>query len=308
MAGRPSVGQEDRVSTTIALAIPNTPWVPERAASMGRLREDLGIIQHGDMGEDGCSGITPLEDGWCARAEASSAGLDHYREFTDKAPNWVWSVDLWKWLISTGAGWGLQLQDDTMTAPCFWPAIRAMLSSLPTEAEIVGLSSVHPMAMEMARRGHRWYRTTHLVVGWAYAVRIPTLAEFLTRRDALIEKHGKGCEDVLLGQFAAESEKNVWHPCPTIVDHDTSIPSSYQNDHHSTRRPQVTWRDYGEGSMTDTSWWKPSGLPQILPMPPQRVCWFCLERGIKAESRTGAGICGVCLGACIGSFLQGGTP
>lgn len=274
--------------TTIALGIPTTPWVPARVQSMGRLRAELLL-------SSATSGI-------------SNVKADHYREFADRAPNWVWSLDLWNWLHETGAEWCMQLQDDVMAAPCFWPALRAMLSSLPKEAEIVGLSAVHPMAPEWARRGHRWYRTKALLVGWAYVIRRDALGEFLRVRERLVEKHGKKCEDVLLGQFAAESEKYIWHPCPTIVDHDTSIPSSYDNDEHSTRRPQVTWRDFGEGSMTDPTWWRPSGLPALLPMPPQRVCWMCMQKGIVAQAPNGVGVCGVCIGAMIGSNLQGGRP
>lgn len=268
--------------STIALGIPTTPWVPERLASMQRLRVAL---------------------------HPGGVACDRYAEFTERESNAEWSVKLWNWLYSTGADWCLQLQDDVIAAPCFWRALRSMLGALPESAAIVGLSAVHPMAPEMARRGHRWYRTTGMLVGWAYAIRREALGQFLEVREELTRQVGDKCEDVILGTFAARSGYGVWHPCPTIVDHDTSIPSSYANDHHSTRRPQVTWRDFGEGSLTDPEWWKPSGAVEILPMPPQRNCWFCLERGAVSNSaKTGAGICGVCLGACMGSVLQGGRP
>jgi len=229
-----------------------------------------------------------------------------YHEFTDRAPNWVWSVELWQWLYDTGAEWCMQLQDDVVAAPCFWPALRAMLSSLPEDADIIGLSAVHPMATEWARRGHRWYKTDCLLVGWAYVIRREAMGIFLDQRADLTRRYGKACEDVLLGQFARETERGVWHPCPTIVDHDTSIPSSYQNDDHSTRRPQVTWRDYGEGSLTDPTWWKPGAKTATLPMPSQRLCWMCQAEDIRAQSSNGVGICGKCIGACLGSFMQGG--
>lgn len=270
----------------VALAIPHTPWVSERAESMARLRASLG-----------------------ASSADNSVGPEFYREFDERAPNSVWSVELWNWLYETGADWCLQLQDDVMGAPYFWSALRAMLGALPAHAEIVGLSNVHPMAPEWARRGHRWMRTNGMLVGWAYAIRREALGVFLEERDRIVARVSDECEDVLLGTFAASTGRTVWHPVPTIVDHDTSIPSSYANDHHSTRRPQVTWRTFGEGDLTSVDWWQPSGSVEIVPMPPQRQCWFCLERGVIAQSpKTGAGICGICLGSCFGTLLQGCRP
>lgn len=265
--GRDGLGE---TVTTIALGIPHTPWVPARAESMARLRAQL------DGGIPAINGKTP------------------YREFTERAPNWEWSVKLWEWLHETGADWGMQLQDDVMVAPCFWPALGAMLAGAPEDASIIGLSAVHPLAPEMMRRGHRWYRTEAMVVGWAYMIRRDALGDFLEHRQMITDQVGRECEDVILGAYARASKRHVHHPCPTLCDHDTTIPSSYANDHHSTRRPQVTWRDFSEGSLTDPSWWAASGTPQMLPMPPQRECWICLKRPIVGEAPNGCGICLPC--------------
>lgn len=262
--------------TTIALAIPHTPWVEARAQSMARLRSQL--------------------DSW---------GPVAYREFTDRAPNWEWSVRLWEWMHETGADWCLQLQDDVVVAPCFWSALHAMIAGAPPDASIIGLSATHPMAPEIARRGHRWYRTEAMLIGWAYMIRRDALEEFLAVRESITTQVGRDCEDVILGAFARASKRFVHHPCPTLADHDTTIPSSYANDHHSTRRPQVTWRDFGEGSLTDPSWWNASGVPQLLPMPPQRQCWLCGERGIVAEGRNGVGLCAECAIESAATSLHG---
>ena len=263
--------------TAIALAIPHTDWVPARAASMARLRAQLGQV-----------------DG-------------PYREFTDRAPNHVWSVALWTWLYESGAEWGLQLQDDVMVAPCFWPALRASLSALPPAAEVVGLTSLHPSSREIARRGHRWYRTDANLVGWAYAVRHDALGAFLRDRERMGESFRQQNEDEQLGLWAGQTKRTVWHPVPTLCDHDTSIPSTYANDFHSHRRPQVTWREFGEASLTDPTWWTPSGVPEKLAAPMQRVCWWCAEHQAVARSATtGAEICGMCLGMILGSQIHGG--
>jgi hypothetical protein len=269
--------------TTIALGIPHTPWVPARAESMARLREGLNI--HGT---------------------ADGVGADSYREFTDRAPNSVWCGQFWTWLHETGADWCLQLQDDVMVAPCFWPALRAMLAALPPDADVVGLTSVHPAAPEIARQGHRWYRTPGNVVGWAYAIRRDALGEFLEARTALPESFRQSNEDMQLAKWCEKSGHEVWHPVPTIADHDTSVPSSYANDGHAHRRPQVTWRAFTEGELTDPTWWKPSGAPELLQTAEWRSCWHCTaHRPAKFQSAsTGAGLCTTCMAEMLGFMLR----
>jgi hypothetical protein len=41
------------------------------------------------------------------------------------------------------------------------------------------------------------------------------------------------------------TDRVVWHPTPTIIDHDVDLKSTYGNDRHLYRRPQVTWEDMG---------------------------------------------------------------
>ena len=270
------------MSNTICLAIPHTPWVPERVESMNRLYNQL-------------AGPGPVR-----------AFMDvPYAEFREKAPISKWARDLWAWQVAQNTDWCMQLQDDTTVAPRFWPKLQAMLASLPQDAGIIGLAATHPLAMEIARRGHRWYRTDAMLIGWAWVIRRPVLQHFLS---VVTDKPFK-CEDEQLGQFADHYGYKVWHPCPTLVDHDTSIASTYQNDAHSTRRPQVTWRDYGGASMEDPTWWAPGGLPEILPMPPQRMCCLCLEYPeVMHSTKTNMGICGVCIGKFIGFQFQPSIP
>ena len=278
----------ERNMTTIALAIPHTTWVPERVASMDRLREALGH---------------PLRD----TDAAIEAGKwpTHYREFTDRAPNTVWSEALWTWLLETGAEWCLQLQDDVMVAPCFWPALRAMIAALPQEAEVIGLTSVHPGSVEIARQGHRWFTTRGNLVGWAYMLTHDALSEFRIARDLLPPAFRQMNEDMQIAEWAARSGRLVWHPVPTIVDHDTSIPSSYANDHHGHRRPQVTWRDFGEGSLTDPSFWLPSGTPTMLGNAPMFACSFCgVAPGKMVSQETQARICAGCLHKLVGEAIR----
>jgi hypothetical protein len=259
----------------IALAIPHTPWVPERVASMARLKEQLGHRPR------------------------------FYREFTEKAANTVWAEELWTWLRDTGAEWCLQLQDDVMVAPCFWPALRAMLGALPPEADVVGLASVHPMAKEIARRGQHWYRTRGNLVGWAYMLRHEALTEFLEIRGKMSDDFRSQNEDEQIAEWVSKTGRTCWHPVPAIADHDTTIPSSYKNDDHTLRRPQITWRDYTDGSMTDPTWWMLSGTTEIMHLPNQFNCWWCgVNPTILKSQETGARLCAKCMGALMGHLLN----
>ena len=167
---------------SIALGIPHTPWVPERVESMKRLRNELGFRPK------------------------------FYREFTAKMPNRQWSREMWQWGLDTGADFFLTLQDDVMVAPCFWPALRAMLSHF--RGGSLGLTSVHPAGAEIARRGHRWYRTQAWNVGWAYGMWRSDLGEFIDWSKAVPDNIS---EDDTLNRWHLATGRFVWHPVPTIV-------------------------------------------------------------------------------------------
>jgi hypothetical protein len=263
--------------STIALGIPYTPWEPQREANMVKLREILN----------------------------TEGKADFYREFTERAANSVWSEQLWNWQFETGADWGVEIQDDVQIPKFFWPALRAMLSAVPADAKVIGLTSVHPLGREIARRGHRWYRTPGNIVGWAWAIRREALGDFLEfRAQADDEFRGKN-EDDQLGTWCARQGFGVWHPVPTIVDQNTAIPSNTTwGDGQSLRRSSVNWRAYSEGEMTDPSWWLPSGVPSLLPMPEQKHCWMCLQAAAHVTSQTtGCGLCGLCIYKSLGGLL-----
>lgn len=276
--GVPTVGE----SMKIALAVPHTNWVPERVKSMSRLMQ----------------AIHPKD--W---TETNRDGEQHFREFTDRAPNHVWSAEMWTWLRDTGADWGLQLQDDTTVAPCFWHALRAMLSALPSDAMVVGLASVHPMSAEIERQGKHWYLSPGNVVGWAYAMRHEALVRFLDDRASYDEGFRTMNEDEQIGEWCRRAMLPVWHPVPSIVDHDTTIPSTYGNDFHTHKRTKVTWAGFTEASLTSSEWWKPDASLDILPIPPQRACWFCHKNAPAFGSETGCQLCGICILKCVGKSM-----
>jgi hypothetical protein len=125
---------------TIALGIPHTPWIEARVASGARLVADLGL---------------PIQD------------LD-FRIFTDRAPNHVWSAQMWRWAAETDATYFLSLQDDAIVATYFWAHLREMVEAVP--GAVICLEAVHPATRALADEGHAWYTTADGVVGVGYVV------------------------------------------------------------------------------------------------------------------------------------------
>jgi hypothetical protein len=196
-----------KAQVTFAVGIPHTPWVPERAASMDRLIRDLGMPLSREM--------------VCAKL------------FQEREPNWSWSQKLWGWACSTGATHLLQIQDDVIVGPEFWPTLLAMVEAKPDD--VIGLESVLGI-------GTQWYSTSDGLIGVAYVVPIRLLRDFITWRSTELRADGYKLlnEDTLLGLWCFVTGRRILHPSVTIVDHDTELASSYGNDRHSHRRPSRT--------------------------------------------------------------------
>lgn len=235
--------QEER----IALCVPHAPWLPARVVSMARLRAAL---------------------------QPEAASLVGYRELTDRAPNPEWSGSMFRWLAEQDSDWSLVVQDDALVPENFWAALRAMLAALPRYAQIVGLHVCHPIAGALAREDVRIFTTSDALVGLAWAMRTEALREFVRWRARELEpgweqptmrpgdEPGRPSgppsltEDTMIGVWALATGRRVWHPIPAIVDHDTSLESTYGNDEHEHRRPQVTWADAARFAHA----WEPSDL------------------------------------------------
>jgi hypothetical protein len=237
-----------------------------------------------------------------------------YREFTDREPNRVWAQKLWRWAACLGpedvlSGTGevvghtvgrathlVQLQDDVIPAPNFWPALTAMVTANPDA--FIGLEANHPMSLEQHRLGHRWFKTRAWVVGVGYVFPIGgpnSIREFLKWCDAHPEIVATSNEDDLIGKWISKTGRDCWHPIPTIIDHDLSIPSVYGNDHHQHRRPVVTWQGFPPGPLEDPNYWTPSTMIPVLPVEHGARCIFCLEhKPIWTSPKTLAGLCHYC--------------
>jgi len=250
---------------TFALAIPHTPWVPERLESLRRLKTELRIF-------DLPPGSRPDGDWyiWDEREQhagrSRGCGVVDYRLFSDREPNWSWSARLWQWGLDSGATHIVQLQDDVQVGPDFWPQLRAMVEAVPDA--ILGLESV--MAI-----GSPWYTTGDGLIGVGYVIPRDDLRELLNFRDTPsfgehVDADRLPClrpgsaerlnEDQLIGMFTFSTGRKIWHPVPTIIDHNVDIASTYGNDSHSHRRPA---RSTVRGDRAPESWGVPEQVPHV---------------------------------------------
>lgn len=184
----------------------------------------------------------------------------------------AWAHRSWEWAYKTGADFSLILNDDVLPAPRFWECLRAMLHVLPRHA-VLGLGTVDPLQAVAHGKGERWLRLDHCsTVGWGVGLWREEV-EYLHRWESSLpddhmSPHGSECppgcnlwhEDSWANEVlhAASPRRRVWHPIPAILDHDTSVPSTYANDHHKTRRPPVRWDhpDFAGADLTSVEFWR----------------------------------------------------
>jgi len=239
-----------------ALAIPTTAdWRPERASSLERLREELGHRPQ-----------------W-------------YKEFRDRAPNWVWSRDLWRWAdekASEGATHLVQLQDDIRPMPQFWSVLRAMVEANPEQ--VIGLHANHPIARSLAHNGRRWFGTRAWLVGPQYVFplagpnAIGMFLAWLAENESKLEPRWTEHEDSLISYWLASTGRVAWHPIPAIADVDLSIGSTYAGtDGHvdDHRRPCVTWHGYRTDQLITREYWQVPDAIEVYPGAGFGPCSVC---------------------------------
>lgn len=208
---------------TFSLAISHTPWVPERVESKNRL-------------------IDALDAGGGYRNLRPETGHDRFLLMGDRAPNHVWSERMWRWAAETDATHCVFLQDDVIVYEGFWNVLRTLVEVQPDA--VIGLETVHPLAQPIAMDPDlacRWLTTSDGLVGVGYVIPRALLLEFLEWRLHCLRTGALEAltEDTMIGVWCLATGRRVWHPMPTIIDHDTSIASTYGNDKHTNRRPMV---------------------------------------------------------------------
>lgn len=175
------------------------------------------------------------------------SGMPHdrldVRVFDEPAPNHVWSGEMWAAGALSPQSHFLQLQDDVVVCDDFWRALDILVQARPNE--VICLQATAPELRMCAAEGHAWATNTAGVIGVAYVVPTPALREFVEWRAALPATTVEAItEDTLLGLWCAVTGRRIWLPIPTIIDHDVTIESTYGNDNHPHRRPEVRWDNY----------------------------------------------------------------
>ncbi len=230
----------------LVTVVTHAPWEPGRAESLARLRADLGVSFS--------DGLTSWD---------GDATLD-YIEFTTKAVNWAWSEIMWKTALESArhhaATHALFLQDDVRASPHLWKRLHALLEGRPHE--VVSFSSSHPAGRTVFLEGAPGYTTPDGLVGYAYALPVKALAAFLDWREKELIPYGyeRMTEDSLLGLFCMAVEHKIFHPTPSLFDHDLEVDSTYGNGANAYRRPLVTWKDLDRSELDEEllvspDWW-----------------------------------------------------
>lgn len=217
---------------TVAVAIPHAPWAEGRKESLDAILADLDPVDN----------------------------ITDFRIFAEQAPNHVWSEHMWAWGASTTAEWLLQLQDDVKLADHFMPALRAMLDAVPSHVDVIGLEVPHQAAPALSEDGERWFTTTDMLIGVGYVIRTRALRAFLEWRASALREGALAAvtEDTLLALWCMVTGRRIWHPMPTLIDHDVTLASTYGNDSHENRRPLVRWNSKDWGARLDTpAFWAP---------------------------------------------------
>lgn len=210
----------------LALGIPHKPGDAARDASLARL---LATLQPLPLGVE-------------------------LKVFDRPCSHWDWSGEMWTWACSlakpddTGLTHFLSLQDDAVVCDRFWEVLSAMIDAKP--ASTICLQTVHPDVDRVRERA--WLTTSDGLIGVGYLLPIDRLGDFLDWRVSLRPSARESItEDTLLAAYHLRRDWTIWHPIPTPIDHDVSLPSTYAalgNDKHAHRRSPIRI----EGPVSDT--------------------------------------------------------
>ncbi len=229
----------------IAVAIVHAAHIPERVPLYERLRDQL-FADWADSQD-----FLDVYDG------------THLE--TTRGKHYVWLPPILDWAAERQrATHLLTLQDDQTVSPKFWSQLRAMVEGRPDE--VICLHNGHPSARRVFVEGKPGYHTFDGMVGQGHIEPIGVVSEF--RRWRLSEVRTgmlqQITEDMLFGMFCMARRLSIFHPVPTLIDHDLTVPSTNEGfDDHLYRKPQVTWKELdrlphpadAELTLSDPVWW-----------------------------------------------------
>lgn len=243
---------------TISLAIPHCRFDPHRVRSLASLKSALEIRNDRDE---------------CDRAKVAifpSVG---------PTPNWVWSAQVFEHLAAQDSEWSMLIQDDVIPIPGFWAVVTAAIEGAAAAgAEAFCFFTIVPPAGSFSKMGCNWVTTTDWMVGPCWAVRTSAMREFVEFRKTRLRagwnspgpdgrlKSGLN-EDTQLGLFLAATGRKIWHPLPSLVDHDVEVPSTYGNGGFAFNKSSFGWKDWSSlhglpiEALRDRAFWMPRNPP-----------------------------------------------
>jgi hypothetical protein len=171
---------------------------------------------------------------------------------------WHRALDMAKKLGHTHCAF---LDDDVLTCPDFVANLRKVIAAQPER--VIGLHHPHGSMCGAAYQmtgirevnvagmvewcGNHWVTTSDGVLGPANVIPTYILEKFLEwRASALLPGALEAIDsDVLLGLFCLEHNVKVYHPIPTITDHDLTIATNFAgNEKTRGRATQCNWKTY----------------------------------------------------------------
>lgn len=148
-----------------------------------------------------------------------------------------WSFRQWKGAVNRSRSHCVLLNDDLILCKDFLAIVRKVIEARPNH--LINLYNSHDLAHVAVERKLSWLTSVNGLIGNAYVLPTEHLRAFLEWRahnltPGTIELLS---EDNLLNLWAMEQGALVWHTVPALVDHDTSVPSCFDNT--QVRKPTV---------------------------------------------------------------------
>ena len=232
----------------ISINITHAAHIPERQATMMRLRESL----------------------------LSAAGVPYHEE-THVGPHWGWAVKGWQWSAEQDVSHCLFLQDDVLCMPELVNVVKAMTSALPDA--IIALHSPHPGAsLHCHQHRHPWYTSADNLVGTGYVLPRWVLQDFIEWREREIADVKAITEDTIITIYAMAHGRYIYHPVPSPIDHDHSVATTNDGGTREGRddggafiRPMLPWwklseqdPEYDRKPLSTVEYWRPtSPIPHV---------------------------------------------
>jgi hypothetical protein len=213
------------MTPTFALAIPHAAHLENRRQALARMLQELAP--------------------WFPDRPPASEPPQRLFVFQERTKSWCeWAEAIWAWAVGQPTTHVVFLNDDLRLAPGFWKKLSAMVRAVPDQ--VIGLAAVHPAARHLARvEKRRWYTSADHLIGPGWCAPTSLFQTFMAWREHQLRPAAKTkvSEDIQVNLWHIDQGRRIWHPLPTILDHELAQGSTYGNDGHLYRRTQVSWED-----------------------------------------------------------------